>query len=135
MVAACEGSLAQGGQDEIISQFWSVWLELEKKLYRRCLQLMNGNVTEAEDALSSARLKAWEKVQKFAGQIENLSAWLMQLTGNLCKDLIEKNSRGPAAVEDIEWVGDNGVLWVEGEGVGYCIDCSRVRGRVRVRGL
>jgi len=247
MVAACEGGLAQGGQDEIISQFWSVWLELEKKLYRRCLQLMNGNVTEAEDALSSARLKAWEKVQKFAGQIENLSAWLMQLTGNLCKDLIEKNSRGPAAVEDIEWVGDNGVLctasgvatpmmvlereelyvvirqaveslpqgqrdtfvlhyyealkhkeivealgisydsvcqqiskarkqlktklrdyfcdeeklekglgakspklscatgeskkaedrvlWVEGEGVGYCIDCSRVRGRVRVRGL
>ncbi|MBC6479481.1 MAG: sigma-70 family RNA polymerase sigma factor [Hormoscilla sp. GM7CHS1pb] len=110
MVVACEGGLAQGGQEDIISQFWSVWLELEKKLYRRCLALMNGNVTEAEDALSSARLKAWEKVQKFAGQIENLSAWLMQLTSNLCKDLIEKNSRGPAAVEDIEWVGDNGVL-------------------------
>lgn len=109
MVAACEGGLTRGAQDDIISQFWSVWLEEEKKLYGRCLALMNGNVTEAEDALSQAKIKAWEQVQKFAGEIRNLSAWLMQLTSNLCKDINKKSSRGPAAVEDIEWVGDNGL--------------------------
>jgi len=110
MVTACEEGLTLGDRNEIITQFWSVWQKLEKKLYSRCLKLMNGNVTEAEDALSEAKLKAFVQVQKFADQIKNLNAWLMQLTSNLCRDIIEKNSRGPAAVEDIEWVGDNGVL-------------------------
>jgi len=110
MVTACEGGLTQQGKDEIISQFWSVWLEHEEKLYHCCLKLMNGNSTEAEDALSSAKIKAWEKVQEFAGSIRNLKAWLMQLTSNLCKDILDKNSRGPAAVENIELVGETGVL-------------------------
>jgi len=71
---------------------------------------MNWNITEAEDALSIAKIKAFKKVQKFAGQISNLKAWLMQLTSNLCKDIISKRSRGPGRVEDIEWVGETGVL-------------------------
>ncbi|MGK7899977.1 MAG: RNA polymerase sigma factor, partial [Hormoscilla sp.] len=71
---------------------------------------MKGNVTEAEDALSQARIKAWEQVQKHASKIGNLKAWLIKLTINLCKDIIDKRSRGPAAVEDIELVGDDGAL-------------------------
>ncbi len=110
MVTASEGGLTQQRKSNIISQFWSIWLDYEDKLYRCCLRLMNWNITEAEDALSQAKIKGWENVQKFAGQISNLKAWLMQLTSNLCKDIIGKRSRGPAAVEDIEWVGDNGVL-------------------------
>jgi len=33
---------------------------------------MNGNRTEAEDALSGAKLKAWEKMQKLAQKIVKL---------------------------------------------------------------
>jgi len=46
-----------------------------------------GNPTDAEDALSRAMLKAWEKVQKYAaGEITNFKAWLT-LTRNLCVDI------------------------------------------------
>ena len=53
MVTACERGykrdrgLTQGGPDDIISQFWSVWPEHEEKLDRCCLEFMNWNVTEA----------------------------------------------------------------------------------------
>ncbi|MBO1351356.1 MAG: sigma-70 family RNA polymerase sigma factor [Hormoscilla sp. GUM202] len=98
------------GPSEIVSRFWQVWLEEEDKLYHRCLRLMNFNPTEAEDALGQARIKAWEKVQELGSDIRNLTAWLMQLTSNLCKDLLKKDSRGPVAVENIELVGETGVL-------------------------
>lgn len=48
---------------------------------------MNGNRTEAEDALSRAKLKAWEKMQKLAQKIVNLKAWLTRLTHNFCIDI------------------------------------------------
>ncbi|NEO30482.1 MAG: sigma-70 family RNA polymerase sigma factor [Symploca sp. SIO3C6] len=60
---------------------------------------------DAEDALSQAMLKAWEKIQKYAGKIDNLQAWLVQLTRNLCIDIIRQRSRGAAGVDSLEWVG------------------------------
>jgi RNA polymerase sigma-70 factor (ECF subfamily) len=63
---------------------------------------MGGNPTDAEDALSRAMLKAWEKVQQYAGKIANFKAWLTTLTRNLCVDIHRERSRGANRVEDIE---------------------------------
>jgi RNA polymerase sigma-70 factor (ECF subfamily) len=63
---------------------------------------MGGNPTDAEDALSRAMLKAWEKVQKYGGEIANFKAWLTTLTRNLCVDIHRERSRGANRVEDIE---------------------------------
>ncbi|GGA27953.1 RNA polymerase sigma factor [Okeania sp. KiyG1] len=99
-------------KEDIENQFWQVWCEHRDRLYRCCLRLMNSNQTDAEDALSEAMLKALELVQKFAGKITNLPAWLTTLTRNLCLDLIRKRSRGAVGVDDIEWVGDSGEMGV-----------------------
>jgi RNA polymerase sigma factor (sigma-70 family) len=47
-------------------------------------------------------LKAWEKVQKYAGEITNFKAWVTTLTRNLCVDIYRERSRGANRVEDIE---------------------------------
>ncbi len=83
------------------NEFWLLWLEYRDYLYARCLKWMGGNTTEAEDALSRAMLKAWEKVQLFAGKISNFKAWLTRLTHNLCVDIHREHSRGANCVEDI----------------------------------
>jgi len=101
-----DGALTGQGNDLLISQFWEKWTEYQDQLYRCCLKFMNSNPTDAEDALSQAMLKAWEKVQKYAGKIDNLKAWLFKLTSNLCIDIIRKRNRGAVGVECIEWVGD-----------------------------
>ncbi len=48
---------------------------------------MNGNLTEAEDALCGANLKAWENMQILALKIVNLKAGLTRLTHNFCIDI------------------------------------------------
>jgi RNA polymerase sigma-70 factor (ECF subfamily) len=65
---------------------------------------MNGNSTEAEDLLSQAMVKAWEKAQKYAGKIENFKCWLTTLTRNFWIDLTRR--RGTNQVEDIEVYAD-----------------------------
>lgn len=63
---------------------------------------MGGNPTEAEDALGRAMVKAWEKVQKYAGEIAKFKAWLTRLTHNLCIDIHRERDRGANRVENIE---------------------------------
>ncbi|NET11764.1 MAG: sigma-70 family RNA polymerase sigma factor [Okeania sp. SIO1H6] len=105
-------ALTGQGNSDLTSVFWEQWTEYQDQLYRCCLKLMNSNLTDAEDALSQAMLKAWEKVQKFAGKIDNLKAWLFKLTRNLCIDIIRQRSQGAVGVDDIEWVGDSGEMGV-----------------------
>jgi len=100
-----DGTLVGTVPDDPVSEFWQQWHSLQDQLYRCCLKLMNFNPTDAEDALSQAMLKAWEKVQKYAGKIDNLKAWLMQLTRNFCIDIIRQRSKEAAGVESLEWVG------------------------------
>ena len=95
-------------REATISQFWQQWQEHRDLLYGSCLRFANRNATDAEDLLSQAMLKAWEQVQKYAGQIANFKGWLVQLTRNFCIDWIRQRSRSAVGVEDIEWVG-NGV--------------------------
>ncbi len=92
------------------ADFWLLWQKHQNYLYRRCLRWMGGNPTEAEDALSRAMLKAWEKVQEYAGKITNLKSWLTRLTHNLCMDIHRQRSRSANRVEDIEAIGDSLVL-------------------------
>ncbi|NEO76884.1 sigma-70 family RNA polymerase sigma factor [Moorena sp. SIO4G3] len=85
-------------------EFWQQWQQYQDYLYHRCLRWMGGNPTDAEDALSRAMLKAWEKVQKFGRKIANFKAWLTKLTHNLCVDIHREHSRSANHVEDIEGI-------------------------------
>ncbi len=88
--------------DDLGKGFWQQWQQNRDYLYRCCIKWMGGNPTDAEDALSRAMLKAWEKVQKYAGEIDNFKSWLSTLTHNLCVDIHRERSRGANRVEDIE---------------------------------
>ncbi|NEQ81986.1 MAG: sigma-70 family RNA polymerase sigma factor [Moorea sp. SIO2I5] len=85
-------------------EFWQQWQQYQDYLYHRCLRWMGGNPTDAEDALSRAMIKAWEKVQKFAGKIANFKAWLTKLTHNLCVDIHREHCRSANHVENIEGI-------------------------------
>jgi len=96
---------------DISTVFWSLWQQYKNDLYHCCFKWMNYNPTDAEDALSRAMLKAWEKVQKYEGKIPNFKAWLTRLTRNLCidthRDLAAtkvENIEAIASVEEIELV-------------------------------
>ncbi|NER31369.1 MAG: sigma-70 family RNA polymerase sigma factor [Symploca sp. SIO1C4] len=101
-----ENAATQNARSHLISGFWQQWQESRGQLYRCCLKMMNFNPMDAEDALSQAMVKAWEKVQKFWEKITNLKAWLYQVTRNFCIDLIRKRSCGAVGIESIEWVGN-----------------------------
>ncbi len=94
------------------SVFWQFWQQNRDYLYRCCIKWMNGNYTDAEDALSRAMIKAWEKVQKYGGEIVNIRAWLTRLTYNLCLDIHRERSRDANRVENIEGIPeDKGLLF------------------------
>jgi len=88
--------------DEFRAAFWRQWEEYRDELYRCCLKWMNGNRIDAEDALSCAMLKAWEKAQKYVGEIANFKAWLIRLTHNLCIDIHREGDRKANQVENID---------------------------------
>ena len=71
---------------------------------------MGGNAAEAEDALSRAMFKAWEKVQKGSEKITNFKGWLTRLTHNLCVDIHRQHRRDPDQVEDIETISEQNAL-------------------------
>ncbi|NEP37414.1 sigma-70 family RNA polymerase sigma factor, partial [Moorena sp. SIO3B2] len=101
-----EASSTALGQSHQVSEkeFWQQWQQYQDYLYHRCLRWMGGNPTDAEDALSRAMLKAWEKVQKFGRKIANFKAWLTRLTHNLCVDIHREHCRSANHVEDIEGI-------------------------------
>jgi RNA polymerase sigma-70 factor (ECF subfamily) len=92
---------------------------------------MNGNSTEAEDLLSQAMVKAWEKAQKYAGKIENFKCWLTALTRNFWIDLTRR--RGANQVEDIEVYADRnelGLVSVE-DTPAIALDCDEKKRVIR----
>jgi RNA polymerase sigma-70 factor (ECF subfamily) len=95
-------SSLRGCSEELGKGFWQQWQQYQDYLHRCCIKWMGGNPTDAEDALSRAMLKAWEKVQQYAGKITNFKSWLTSLTHNLCVDILRERSRGANRVEDIE---------------------------------
>lgn len=94
--------------------FWQLFQQYRDYLFRCCIKWTNGNLTEAEDLLSQAMLKALEKAQKYAGKIENFKSWLITLTRNFWIDLKRRscakqveNIEVYGEREDIGWVGVN----------------------------
>ena len=102
--------IAAISQQKDCADFWLLWQEHQNYLYHRCLKWMGGNPMEAEDALSRAMLKAWEKVQQYAGKITNYKGWFTKLTHNLCVDIHRQRSRSANRVEDIEGIGEEQAL-------------------------
>ncbi len=87
---------------EISSFFWQQLQQHRESLYFCCLKWMGGNSIEAEEALSRAMLKAWEKEQNSARKIKNFKAWLTRLTHNLCVDIHRERRRSINHFEGIE---------------------------------
>ena len=101
-------SLSQGDR----TAFWLLWKRHQTYLYCRCLTWMGGNSTDAQEALSQATLKAWDKLPIYAEKINNPKAWLTRMTHNLCVDMHRKRNRGARGMESIEDVAggeDNAV--------------------------
>ena len=114
-----------------INAFWQIFQQHRDYLFRCCLKWMNGNSTEAEDLLSQAVLKAWEKAQKYAGKIDNFKCWLTTLTRNFWIDLTRR--RGANQVEDIEVYADRnelGLVSVD-ETPASALDCDEKKRVIR----
>lgn len=85
--------------EEDTSGFWELWNRNRTVLYRKCLGLM-GNAEDAEDALSTAMLRAMKKIAEQAPEIRNFTGWAMRLTENVCIDLLRKRKKIEAYEEE-----------------------------------
>jgi|LakMenEpi05Nov12_1017451.scaffolds.fasta_scaffold02522_2 RNA polymerase sigma factor (sigma-70 family) len=83
--------------------FWQLWQQHQDYLYRCCVKWMD-NVADAEDALSRAMLKAWDKIGNSPVKIKNFKAWLSQLTYNLCVDIHREYGRSQRQVESLDTI-------------------------------
>lgn len=92
---------------DIYVVFWQEWQEYQDHLYRCCFKWMDGNYTDAEEALSRAAIKAWDKVKDGKYIVTNFKAWFTRLTHNLCVDIHRENNRGIRRVESIEAMAES----------------------------
>ena len=67
-------------------KFWDLWIGHQDQMRGQCIRLMAGNVADAEDALSSAMLRASKKFPSYSESIVNGKAWLRKLVYNVCMD-------------------------------------------------
>lgn len=96
----------RGSSEELEKGFWQQWQQYQDYFHRCCIKWMGGNRTDAEDALSRAMLKAWEKVRNGADVITNFRAWLTTLTRNLCIDMHRERNRGAYKIESLEVIAE-----------------------------
>jgi RNA polymerase sigma-70 factor (ECF subfamily) len=101
----CDSSLFSSVEYKNINfGFWQLWQEYQDYLYRCCVKWM-GNDIDAEDVLSQAMLKAWDKVRNSTVEIKNFKPWVAKLTYNLCVDIHRERSRGGKQVESLDIIG------------------------------
>ena len=77
-------------------RFWSVWLEHSEYLRRQSLR-MTGNRFDAEDALSTAMLRAARVFSRV--EVRNHRAWLFRVLHNVCMDQHRHHLRQPLYAE------------------------------------
>jgi RNA polymerase sigma factor (sigma-70 family) len=73
--------------------FWNLWENERQVFFGKCLKIMNGDVCDAEDALSAAMIKAWEKTTRYREKIINFKKWALRLTENVCFDHLREHRR------------------------------------------
>lgn len=87
---------------EVVDGFWENWNRHRPHLFRKCLNLM-GDADEAEDALSSAMLRAFDKTTEHTTpDILNFKGWTLRLTENICIDILRKRNKMDVYDETIE---------------------------------
>ncbi|MEQ8963637.1 MAG: RNA polymerase sigma factor [Coleofasciculus sp. C2-GNP5-27] len=94
----------RGCSEELDKAFWQQWQQNRDYLYRCSLKWMGGNPIDAEEALSRAMLKAWNKLPNYAEKITNFRAWLTRLIHNLCIDIHRERRRKAMQMKSIEEV-------------------------------
>jgi RNA polymerase sigma factor (sigma-70 family) len=99
--------LAQGDQ----IAFWAIWTLYRKDLFAYCLRWMGGNREEAEDALSSASLKAWKYLPAHAQDIVNVKAWLLFLLRNHCIDMRRALKRHEQVTQKMRTLPNARLAW------------------------
>jgi RNA polymerase sigma-70 factor (ECF subfamily) len=67
--------------------FWAIWMRYREEFFSFCLHWMGGNREDAEDALSSACLKALQHLPDYAEDIVNVKGWLIRLLHNHCMSI------------------------------------------------
>ena len=80
--------------------FWDIWQDHHAHLRRQSMRLMSGNRADAEDALSTAMLRASQKYAHYAESIINQRAWLTRLLHNACMDHYRGQARRNRLVGD-----------------------------------
>ncbi|MGD1952368.1 MAG: RNA polymerase sigma factor [Leptolyngbyaceae cyanobacterium] len=91
------------------TDFWQIWLQHKPYLSQRCLHWMGGNRANAEEALSTAMIKARAKWPQYSEKITNPKAWLTRLTHNHCVDLHRAHRRQATSIDNFEEVVDKAI--------------------------
>ena len=74
--------------------FWPLWdLYLHGQLLHYSLRWMDGNHADAEDALSSVGMRAWQYLTAHPGELPNVKAWLTKFLYNHCMNLRKANQK------------------------------------------
>ncbi|PTL83724.1 RNA polymerase sigma factor [Vitiosangium sp. GDMCC 1.1324] len=86
------------------SLFWPLWQGHREHLHHQCLRLMAGNAADAEDALNTAMLRAFQGFSEQAGILVNEKAWLSRILHNVCMDFHRERRRfvEPSEVPETE---------------------------------
>lgn len=94
-VSSDKKSIPSEGSPEIRATpcFWTAWNTHRDYLRRLSYIWMNVSAADAEDALSVATLRAFEKYGAHAAQISNERAWFARLLHNICIDIHRSNKR------------------------------------------
>ncbi len=82
--------------------FWEIWALYQDYLYHRSLVWMAGNRDDAQEVMSLASLKAWQKLPEHAHKITNLKGWLNRFTHNLCIDIHRQRKHQAIGVDNVE---------------------------------
>ncbi|MEM7595228.1 MAG: RNA polymerase sigma factor, partial [Cyanobacteria bacterium P01_A01_bin.83] len=82
--------------------FWEMWTLYQDYLYHRSVVWMGGSHDDAQEVMSLASLKAWQKLPDHAHKIINLKSWLNRFTHNLCIDIHRQRKHQAIGVENVD---------------------------------
>lgn len=86
--------------------FWQSWSDNRDYLRRLSYRWMNISAMDAEDALSDAAIRAFDKFKVHSPTIINERAWLARLLHNICIDTHRSNKRRGDLVERVKEVSE-----------------------------